>query len=41
MSRERRGDGAADSMEHGVVLGYDRLAKLLESIEAGRRQRND
>jgi len=23
-------------MEHGIALGYDRLAKLLESIEAGK-----
>ena len=28
-------------MEHGVALGYDRLAKLLESIEAGREGTND
>jgi len=29
------------AMEHGIALGYDRLAKLLESIEGGRRKRND
>jgi len=28
-------------MEHGVALGYDRLAKLVESMEAERRQKND
>jgi uncharacterized protein YndB with AHSA1/START domain len=26
-------------MEHGIALGYDRLAKLLESIEAGREEK--
>jgi hypothetical protein len=25
-------------MEHGIALGYDRLAKLLESIEAGKEE---
>lgn len=38
-SRTARDIALQSQMEHGIAFGYDRLAKLLESIEAGREQK--